>query len=156
MLGNEVLAYIALGSNLGNKKENLDKAIAELGKTEGIKVTAVSSFLETAPVGYTDQPNFLNGVVGVQTTLTPYQLLKRCNEIEQTLKRVRLIHWGPRTIDLDILLYGNLIQQEEKLTIPHPRMLEREFVMQPLCEIAPLFIHPQCNKTIEELYRKDS
>ncbi|MDN5333352.1 2-amino-4-hydroxy-6-hydroxymethyldihydropteridine diphosphokinase [Sphaerochaeta halotolerans] len=155
MSGSEVLAFIALGSNLGDKEKNLDQAIAELGKTEGIIVIAVSSFRETAPVGYTDQPNFLNGVVGIKTALTPYQLLKRCNEIEQSLKRVRLIHWGPRTIDLDILLYGNLIQQEEKLTIPHPRMLERGFVMQPLCEIAPLAIHPQCNKTIEELYRKN-
>lgn len=151
--GDEVIAYIALGSNLGDRKAQLDLAIELLRQAEGIKVSAVSTFIETAPVGYIDQPDFLNAVVELQTTLSPYTLLSVCNSIEQDLKRKRIVHWGPRTIDLDILLYGDLVLTTEKLTIPHPRMLERRFVMQPLFEIAPNALYPPGKRTIAELYR---
>jgi len=155
MTGSNVTAYLALGSNIGDREGHLDKAIEMLSKTEGIKVTRVSTFLNTEPVGYTDQPDFLNAVVEIQTYLDPYALLEKCSGIEQALKRKRIIHWGPRTIDVDILLFGNLILDEEKLTIPHPRMLERKFVLKPLCEIAPEAVHPIRKKTIGELFSQN-
>lgn len=152
MNGCKVTAYLALGSNLGDREDNLNKALQMLSHSEGITVTNVSTFLNTAPVGYTDQPDFLNAVVEIETILEPYALLAVCNEIEQTLKRKRIIHWGPRTIDVDILLFGDLVLEDEKLTIPHPRMLEREFVMKPLCEIAPEAVHPVQEQTIGKLW----
>ena len=99
-----------------------------------------------------EQPDFLNAVVGLETVMSPHELLKVCNQIEQKLKRKRIIHWGPRTIDLDILLYGDLILKDEVLVIPHPRMHEREFVLKPLGEIAPDMIHPVLKLKISELY----
>lgn len=153
MPGCKVTAYLALGSNLGDREANLNKALQMLSKTVGIEVTNVSAFLNTAPVGYTDQPDFLNAVVEIETILEPYALLAVCNEIEQALKRKRIIHWGPRTIDVDILLFGDLVLEDERLTIPHPRMLEREFVMKPLCEIAPEAVHPVQEKTIGQLWK---
>lgn len=123
-----------------------------LGNAKDIRVTAVSSYINTAPVGYTEQPDFLNAVVEVITTLTAHDLLEVCGDIEKKLKRERFIHWGPRTIDLDILLFGDLILEDETLIIPHPRMLEREFVLKPLNEIAPGILHPVCKKTVSELY----
>ena len=155
MSGDPVITYIALGSNLGDKKAQLNLAIELLRQAEEIIVTAVSSYIDTAPVGYIDQPDFLNAVVELQTTLSPYELLGLCNGIEQKMKRKRLVHWGPRTIDLDILLYGNLVLIEEKLTIPHPRMLERKFVMQPLYEIAPNTLYPPGKRTIAQLYEEN-
>jgi 2-amino-4-hydroxy-6-hydroxymethyldihydropteridine diphosphokinase/dihydroneopterin aldolase/2-amino-4-hydroxy-6-hydroxymethyldihydropteridine diphosphokinase len=151
MPGSKVTAYLALGSNMGDREDHLNKALELLGKAEGVEVLKVSAFLNTEPVGYTDQPDFLNAVVEVETTLDPYALLFLCNEIEQALKRKRIIHWGPRTIDVDILLFGDLVLEDEKLTIPHPRMLERDFVMRPLHEIAPKALHPLTKKTIAEL-----
>ncbi len=152
MSDNFVTAYIGLGSNIGNREENLTKALEMLRSTAGIRVTAVSVYINTAPVGYTEQPDFLNTVAEVKTSLTAYELLAVCGDIEKKLKRERLIHWGPRTIDLDILLFGNLVLNDELLTLPHPRMLEREFVLKPLNEIAPEALHPLCNKSIRELY----
>lgn len=129
-------AYLSLGSNLGDKKENLDKAVELLKKHNNIQVIKVSSYYETQPVGYTDQDLFLNIAVEIETSLSPYELLEYCSEIEQILKRRRIIRWGPRTIDVDILLYDNFISNDERLTIPHPRMTERAFVIVPLYEIA--------------------
>lgn len=154
MSGSHVTAYIGLGSNIGNRDENLNRAVDMLRNAEGIRVTSVSTYLNTVPVGYTEQPDFLNAVVEVMTTLSAYELLELCRDIERKLKRERLIHWGPRTIDLDILLFEDLIIENEILIIPHPRMLEREFVLKPLNEIAPEMIHPVCNKSISELYNK--
>lgn len=154
MSGNFVTAYIALGSNIGNREDHLNQAVKMLGNAFGIRVTAVSTYFNTAPVGYTEQPDFLNAVAGMETSLSAYELLGICGDIEKKLKRERIIHWGPRTIDLDILLFGNLVLNDELLTIPHPRMLEREFVLKPLNEIAPEMIHPICNKSISELYNK--
>lgn len=132
-----VTAYLGLGSNLGDKKANIHLALELLKNHEEIKVTKVSSLYETEPEGYTDQNWFLNAVVEIETSLSPYSLLRYCNFIEKVLKRERTIKWGPRVIDVDILLYGDFSCDEEVLTIPHPHMLERTFVMIPLYEIAP-------------------
>lgn len=129
--------YLGLGSNMGNTRENIDNAIKILGQHDRIKIVKKSSYYETEPVGYKDQEWFLNRVVQIDTTLSPYDLLLYCHFIENQLKRKRIIRWGPRTIDVDILLYEDFISDDEKLTIPHPRMLERAFVMIPLYEIAP-------------------
>lgn len=149
----KVTAYIALGSNLGDREAGLNRAIELLGKTEGIEVTAVSSYYNTAPVGYTEQPDFLNAAAEIKTTLSPYKLLQVCMGIEKELKRERIIRWGPRTIDLDILLYGDSIINGADLTIPHPRMHERNFVLEPLNEIAPYAIHPVNGQTVSEMYQ---
>ncbi len=149
---NEVTAFIALGSNLGDRAAYLNRAVEMLRQTNGITVTALSSYYNTAPVGFEEQPDFLNAVVGIKTTLPPNELLRICAAIESELKRERIIHWGPRTIDLDILLYGDRIVDEDTLIIPHPRMQERSFVLEPLNEIAPQALHPVYRKTVRELY----
>ncbi|AKL94431.1 2-amino-4-hydroxy-6-hydroxymethyldihydropteridine pyrophosphokinase FolK [Clostridium aceticum] len=128
--------YLGLGSNMGDKKEYLDQAVEQINQHPSITVTKVSSYYETDPVGYTDQDVFLNVVVEIDTDLPPYELLSYCNEIEEILQRKRLIRWGPRTIDVDVLLYEDYTSNDEKLTVPHPRMWERAFVMIPLYEIA--------------------
>lgn len=128
------VAYIALGSNLGDRKENLDRALDELKKA-GIKVAAVSKYLESEPYGVTDQPKFINGVARVETNLPPEELLETMLNIENKMGRVRLRHWGERNIDLDLLLYDDVKMQTEKLTLPHPDMQNRDFVMKPLSEV---------------------
>ena len=130
-------AYLGLGGNIGDRKENIKEALHLLEGRGTVKVLRCSSYYETAPVGYEKQEWFLNAVAEVETELVPAELLLLCNEVEQLLKRVRLIRWGPRTIDIDILLYEDFESQEEKLTVPHPRMHERAFVMVPLAELAP-------------------
>lgn len=130
-------AYLGLGSNIGERKENIDSAIDLISSHEKTKLLQVSSYYETEPVGYKDQDWFLNVVLEIDTTLKPYELLEFCGEIEEKLKRKRIIRWGPRTIDVDILLYEGFNSEDERLTVPHPRMTERAFVMVPLYEIAP-------------------
>lgn len=130
-------AYLGLGGNVGDRKSNINEAIHLLEGHSGISVSKRSSDYETAPVGYEQQEWFLNVVVEIETTLTPYELLAICNEVEQQLKRVRLIRWGPRTIDIDILMYEGFESKEDRLIVPHPRMTERAFVIIPLMEIAP-------------------
>lgn len=130
-------AYLSLGSNMGDRLELLKKAVHMLNEHEAIQVEVVSSVYETEPVGLTDQPAFLNIVVEITTSLTPVGLLRECQQIEENLDRVRVIRWGPRTIDLDILLYNHENIETETLTVPHPRMHERAFVLVPLAEIAP-------------------
>lgn len=152
MNANHIKAYIGLGTNLGDRRANLDGAVEMLKQAHGIEVTAVSSYYETAPVGYIQQPDFLNAVVELDTVLSAPELLEKCGEVEKVLKRERLIRWGPRTIDLDLLLYGDSIIDTEQLTVPHPRMHEREFVLKPLSEIAPSAVHPILHKTIAEIY----
>lgn len=152
MKDNLVTAYIALGSNIGDREQNLNRAVEMLRFSKNVEVTAVSSYINTAPVGYTEQPDFLNAVAEVRTSLSPYALLKVCRGIETSMKRERIIRWGPRTIDLDILLYGDLIMEDEQLTIPHPRMHERKFVLGPLNEIAPKQVHPIIQQSIHNLY----
>jgi 2-amino-4-hydroxy-6-hydroxymethyldihydropteridine diphosphokinase len=137
MMDDSSIAYISLGSNIGDREDNLKKALALLDEHPQIRVAAVSSFYETAPVGYTDQPDFINAAAELETALGPRELLKICMETEKKLGRVRTIRWGPRVIDIDILWYNGLTVDEEDLQIPHPRMLEREFVIRPLADIAP-------------------
>ena len=144
-------AYIGIGSNMGNKEENLKSAIKYVNDSENIEVTKESSFMLTKPWGYTDQDDFLNCVIEVETILEPEELMDVLLNIEEMLKRERIVRWGPRTIDLDILLYDDLITNNEKVIIPHPRMHEREFVLRPLNEIAPYFMHPVLNKRIYSL-----
>jgi len=152
MNGSQITAYIGIGSNIGEREKNLNHAIEMLNLTNEVDVTTVSSYINTAPVGYTEQSDFLNAVVEVKTTLSAHELLEACKHIEKELKRVRIIRWGPRTIDLDILLYGDLILTEENLTIPHPRMHQREFVLKPLNEIAPQAFHPVLEQEVSDIY----
>ena len=148
---NSEIAYIGLGSNLGDRQQYLTNAIELLGKTEYITVNIISKVYETKPVGYIDQPDFLNCVVEISTTLSPYELLDICMNIENDLERKRIIKWGPRTVDLDVLFYGDLVMEEERLTVPHPLLHERGFVLLPMRDIAPSFIHPKLKATITEL-----
>lgn len=148
-------AYLGLGTNLGHKKENLEKALDILNFHSDVQVLKVSSFYETDPVGYENQDKFLNAVVFCETSLGPYELLDFIQEIEKALKRVRDIRWGPRTIDVDILLYDTLeLMDEPRLIIPHPRMVEREFVLEPLAEIAPEVVHPGEGKSVSLLLKE--
>ena len=143
-------AYVALGSNLGDKEANLRKAL-ELLEERGVEVVKTSSFICTEPYGVTDQPQFLNGVCEVRTSLVPLALLHTLLEIEQEMGRVRLRHWGERNIDLDLLLYEDVVMDTEELKLPHPDMQNRDFVLLPLAEIAPELVHPILQKSIEEL-----
>lgn len=145
-------AYIALGSNIGDRELNLLRAVAELGRLPDSKVTALSSFYETSPVGPIAQESFYNAVLRLSTTLDARTLLNRLQYIESSIfKRIRTIHLGPRRMDLDLLLYGDRVLSEEHLEVPHPRMSERRFVLQPLSEIAPDLLHPTSGKTIRQL-----
>jgi len=144
-------AYIGLGSNMGEREKYLARAVDALGATPGVEVVKVSSFYETEPVGYTDQPMFVNAAVAVDTTLSPVELLRETQRIENALGRVRSIRWGPRTIDIDILLYGDEVVNTKELTVPHPLMHERGFVLAPLAEVAPDAVHPVLRLTVREL-----
>ena len=131
-------AYVGLGANLGERERSLRAAVAALDATEGVRVVAVSSFRETDPVGYVDQPRFLNGAAAVDTTLSPRELLDALLAVERSLGRTRGgPRFGPRTVDLDLLLYGEESVDEPDLTVPHPRLHERAFVLEPLAELDP-------------------
>lgn len=145
------IVFIGLGSNMGNKTANMEKAVLELGKVPGNKVLAVSSFYKTEPVGGIEQNWFVNAVAELETTLSPGELLNTLLDIEKSLGRIRGVKWGPRVIDLDILLYDNLVMDEEGLSIPHPYLHERGFVLVPLVEIAPKVMHPKFKKCMSEL-----
>ncbi len=147
-------AYIGLGSNLGNREENIRKAVELLEKSPGIRVVKLSPFYETEPVGDIPQGKFINAAAEIYTTLFPPGLLAVCRNIEDALGRVRTVKWGPRTIDLDILLYGEEVIRTSELTIPHPLMHEREFVLRPLSDIAPDAYHPVLGKTAQELLKE--
>ena len=135
------IAYIALGSNLGDKEKNLRRALLLLTQ-QGVEVVRVSSFLSTEPYGVTDQPQFLNAVACVRTSLTPLALLDVLLATELAMGRVRLRHWGERNIDLDLLLYEDVVLDTKRLRLPHPDMQNRDFVLLPLAEVAPELKHP--------------
>lgn len=143
-------AYIGLGSNMGDKEENLGKALENMNNDK-CKVQKVSNMYGTKPVGYLEQEDFLNCTAEIKTLLTPVELVRFMLSIEKDLKRERVIRWGPRTIDLDVLLYDDIITYSEEIIIPHPRMHERLFVLKPLSDIAPYVMHPMLNKRIIDL-----
>jgi 2-amino-4-hydroxy-6-hydroxymethyldihydropteridine diphosphokinase len=147
------IAFLSLGSNEGNRMAWLDKAI-DLIATDCGTITGRSSVYETAAWGINDQPDFLNMVVSVQTTLSPKDLLAAILHIETVLGRHRVIKWGPRIIDIDILLYNDLVLQSPDLIIPHPYIQDRKFTLLPLAELAPDYVHPKFQKTINELLTK--
>lgn len=151
IIRNKHIAYLGIGSNLGDKEGYLDYAVDQLNKDEYIKVNKVSTYIVTKPYGDVEQDDFLNGCLEVETLYTPFELLSVINDIEQGAGRKRLIHWGPRTLDIDVLLYDRDIIMEEKLKIPHIEMAKRDFVLKPLVEIAPYAYHPGYNKTVMEL-----
>lgn len=147
-------AYLSIGSNMGDKEQYLKNAIEKLGETSDCQVTAVSKFIETEPYGGVEQDTFLNGCIEIRTLMTPDELLKRINAIEAEEGRVRTIHWGPRTLDIDILLYDNEIIYTDDLKIPHIDMHNRMFVLVPLSEIAPYAIHPVLGKSVMRMKEK--
>ncbi len=144
-------AYIALGSNMGDRKAYLDLGVKRLQENKDCRVTKVADYLETEPYGGVEQDAFLNSVLELRTLLPPYELLDLLHEIEQEAKRERLIRWGPRTLDLDIIMYDDLVMDAEDLQIPHIEMHKRDFVLLPLRQIAPYLRHPILQKTVAEM-----
>lgn len=146
-------AYIAIGSNLGDKRQNCVAAVSALERVREIEVTARARFYKTAPVDYTDQAWFVNTAVRIATELSPEDLLSRLKQIEREAGRDTEagIRFGPRVLDLDILFYDDLVLSTEKLEIPHPRMHKRRFVLRPFCDIAPSTVHPTLEMPVKDL-----
>lgn len=144
-------AYVALGSNMGDKKKYLDVALEELQKQGDIRLVKTASYIETEPYGGVEQDLFLNGMCCIETLLSPEELLEELHRIEQLAERKREIHWGPRTLDLDIIYYDDLVMSSEDLTIPHVDMANRTFVLEPLCELAPYLRHPVSGLTTRQM-----
>ena len=147
-------AYLALGSNMGNKEENINTAIVNIDNDRLTKVVKKSDMVETKPYGYENQDNFVNGAIKVKTLRTPYELLQLANNTENNLYRERTIHWGPRTIDVDIILYDDIVMDEERLTIPHKQMHLRDFVLVPLMQIGSGAVNKVFNKTVAQLLKE--
>ncbi len=144
------LFYLGIGSNLGEREENCRRAVALL-KKKGIRILRESSLYETEPWGVENQPDFINMALSAETGLDPMALLRTLKSIEKEMGRKETSRWGPRIIDLDILLYEGRIIKTPELTIPHPLIQERDFVLKPLSEIAPEIVHPVLGKTVREL-----
>ena len=147
-------AYIALGSNLGDSRKLIEEALKKLDHMDDCMVEHISTLIETEPYGGIDQPNFLNGAAKVKTLKKPFELLDCLHELEKEAGRERKVHWGPRTLDLDILFYDDLIIEEADLCIPHIDMKNRRFVLEPMAEIAPYKLHPVYNKRVIELFEE--
>jgi 2-amino-4-hydroxy-6-hydroxymethyldihydropteridine diphosphokinase len=143
------IAYVGLGANLGSREETLRRAVALVGEADGVDVLQVSQLRETEPVGVVDQPPFLNGAIQVETTRNPRELLDLLLEIERSLGRVRDERWGPRTVDLDLLVYGDEVVDEPGLRVPHPHLHERRFALEPLSDIDPELEIPACGRLSE-------
>ncbi len=139
--------FIGIGSNVGDRAANIAAALGRVGELPRTRVLKISSLIETEPVGQTNQGKFLNGAAELDTGLDPADLLCELQQIEDKLGRVRTEHWGPRTIDLDVLLYDDRVIDTPELKVPHPLMEGREFVLMPLAEIAPDVVHPTTGKT---------
>lgn len=146
-------AYVALGSNMGDSKAHLDGAIEELKADEKIRVLKVADYIVTKPYGGVEQSDFLNSAVEIETLYTPEELLDKLHEIEAAHDRERLVHWGPRTLDLDILFYEDLVMDTVDLTIPHKDLHNRDFVLKPMAQIAPYWKHPIMGETMEKLLK---
>lgn len=146
--------YLSLGSNMGDKQANLLEAIKRIGNLESTEIVKSSRMLKTEPFGYLEQDNFLNACLEIKTLMTAQEFLKEILQIELDMGRVRELKWGPRIIDIDILFYDKEIIEEDNLVVPHPWICEREFVLEPLAEIAPNYIHPLEKKTISILDKK--
>ncbi|MXX38270.1 MAG: 2-amino-4-hydroxy-6-hydroxymethyldihydropteridine diphosphokinase [Gemmatimonadetes bacterium] len=143
-------AYIAIGSNLGDRRAYLEAGLKEVASLPNTRLAEVSHAYETPPMGPVAQPDFLNAVFAIKTSLAPVSLLEALLAAEKKHQRQRPIHWGPRTLDLDLLLYGEYIFKSATLTLPHPHMHERSFVLVPLCEIAPRLCHPVTGRPFAE------
>ena len=144
-------AYLGVGSNLGDREAFLSMAERELCGLPGVRAFRKAPLIETEPVGYTDQPDFLNTVFELETFYSPSRLFKHMRNIEDLAGRTREIHWGPRTLDLDFLLYDDLVTEDPDLILPHPLMHERTFVLEPLCQLNPWGIHPIYRKRFRDL-----
>ena len=147
------LAYVGLGSNLGDRRGLIREALRRLDRIDGVHVRKRSRIIETDPVGVTDQPRFLNAVAEVETRIEPAPLLRKMRRVERELGRRRHLRWGPRTIDLDLLLWGDRSMSTRSLTLPHPRMAERRFVLAPLAELCPGRRVPGTGRTVRGLLR---
>lgn len=147
-------AYLACGSNMGEREAYLNAAVTALRQDPGCRVLRVSDWMSTTPYGTVEQDDFLNGAIAIETLYTPQELLERIHEIESENGRERKIHWGPRTLDLDILLYEDCVLYTEDLKIPHVDMQNRDFVLAPLAQIAPYEIHPVLHQSVMRLYQE--
>lgn len=143
--------YLGIGSNLGNKEQYIREAVEKLAAHEKIREVRCSSLIETKPYGGVEQDDFFNGAVELSTLLTPYELLQYLQQLEQEAHRERLVHWGPRTLDLDILFYEDFVSADEKLSVPHPDMQNRRFVLEPLAELCPWHINQKLQKTVLQM-----
>lgn len=147
-------AYLSCGSNMGDRKAHLDEAVLALRADEKCRVLKTSDWIETKPYGGVEQDDFLNGAIALETLYTPNMLLEKLHEIEQTHGRERKVHWGPRTLDLDILLYEDCVMYTDELVIPHADMHNRRFVLEPLAQLAPYEVHPLSGRTIGQMYEE--
>ena len=144
------IAYVGLGSNQGDRCAYLESGVRQIESGPGVRIVAASSVYETPPVGYLPQPHFLNAAIAIETGLAPAQLLRILRTVEDGHGRQRQIRWGPRTLDLDLLIHGDEVVETEELTVPHPHLTVRCFVLVPLCEIAPNLRHPVSGKALQE------
>lgn len=144
-------AYIAVGANMGAKEETIKEALNQIEEMKDCKITKTSNFYKTKPVGYEEQDEFVNAVFEIKTLKTPSELMDMLLEVEADFKRERIIRWGPRTLDLDVIFYEDMISYDEHILLPHPRAHERQFVMKPMCDINPYFIHPVSRKRIIDI-----
>ncbi len=144
---------LGLGSNLGDRESNIQFALEKL-ENYGSEILSTSKIIETEPYGFTDQPEFLNCAAIIKTCKPPLELLDTCKRIETEVGRIKTVHWGPRVIDLDILFYNDIVMQHDRLTIPHPELHKRKFVLDSLLEICPNMMHPVLKTTIRNIYNE--